>query len=179
MRFVIVHGNGGGSGSDHWYPAVAASLRAAGHEVLTPDMPDPVLARAAYWLPYLREEIGADEHTVLVGHSSGAVAAMRYAETTPIHASVLVGVCYTDLGMDDEKASGYYDAAWRWEQIRANQRWVSVFAAPDDPWIPIAEARHVADELGADYLELPGRGHFCEPSFPELAGWLLARTPPA
>lgn len=176
MRYVLIHGNGGSSGSDHWLPEVAASLRAAGHEALTPDMPDPELARASYWLPYLHDQLRADDNTVLVGHSSGAVASMRYAEQHRIAASVLVGVCHTDLGMEEEKASGYYDAPWEWDRIRANQDWVSVFAAPDDPWIPLAEARHVAGALRADYVEMPGRGHFCEPEFPELAHWLLART---
>ncbi len=179
MRFVLLHGNGGLTGSGHWHPAVAAALRSQGHEALTPDLPDPVLARARYWLPYLREELRVDAGTVLVGHSSGAVAAMRYAEQFPIRGSALVGACYTDLGMDDEKASGYYDAPWQWDSIRSNQRWVTVFASPDDPWIPLAEARHIADRLAGEYVEMPGRGHFADgpgSHFPELAHWLLAKA---
>lgn len=175
MRFVLLHGNGGATGSDHWFPEVASGLRAAGHHADCPDLPDPVLARAEFWLPFLRDVLRVDAETVLVGHSSGAVAAMRYAQDHPVRGSALVGACHTDLGMDDEKASGYYDEPWPWERISAAQRWISVFASPDDPYIPISEPRHIADRLEADYVELPGRGHFMSKDFPELTHWLLAK----
>ena len=44
---------------------------------------------ADIWLPDL-EELGADERTILIGHSSGAVAAMRYAESHRVLGSILV-----------------------------------------------------------------------------------------
>jgi predicted alpha/beta hydrolase family esterase len=75
----------------------------------TPDMPDPVEARSSIWLPYIQDVLNVDENTILVGHSSGAVAAMRYAETHKLGGSVLVGTYYTDLGYKDEKAAGYFD----------------------------------------------------------------------
>lgn len=44
-------------------------------------MPDPVRASEGAWLPFMREALGADAGAVVVGHSSGAAAAMRLAET--------------------------------------------------------------------------------------------------
>jgi uncharacterized protein len=136
--------------------------------VVNRTFPDNVKARAKYWLPYLTE-LGADERTIIVGHSSGAVAAMRYAETHQLLGSVLVGACYTDLGDATERVSGYYTAPWDWAAIKANQQWVLQYASPTDPYIPITEARHIAKHLGAKYFELPGRGHFQDKTFPELA----------
>ena len=34
-------------------------------------------ARASIWLPFMQNELKCDEETVIVGHSSGAEAAMR------------------------------------------------------------------------------------------------------
>lgn len=45
------------------------------------NMPDPVAAREGVWLPFMRRELGVGPDTVVVGHSSGAAAAMRLAET--------------------------------------------------------------------------------------------------
>ena len=45
-----------------------------------------------------------DANTVLVGHSSGAVAAMRLLEKTPLLGAVLVSACHTDLGDAGERA---------------------------------------------------------------------------
>ena len=41
---------------------------------------------------------------MLVGHSSGAVAAMRLLEKTPLLGAVLVSACHTDLGDAGERA---------------------------------------------------------------------------
>ncbi|MEN3337612.1 MAG: serine hydrolase [Acidobacteriota bacterium] len=80
MKVIIIHGNGGCTAGDFWYPRVERECAALGLAVINETFPDNVKARARVWLPYI-EELGADEDTILIGHSSGAVAAMRYAET--------------------------------------------------------------------------------------------------
>ena len=50
-------------------------------EIILPKMmPDPYVARCSIWLPFIQNELKADENTVIVGHSSGAIAAMRLLE---------------------------------------------------------------------------------------------------
>ena len=168
VRVILIHGNGGGTAGDIWFPWLERELSALGLVVINRTFPDNVKARARFWLPFL-EELGADEQTILIGHSSGAVAAMRYAETHRLAGSILVGVCHTDLGDADEAASGYYRDPWQWSRIREHQPWIAIFNSTDDPHIPIAEARFVAAQLKARYFEFTDRGHFvdsCE--FPEI-----------
>jgi predicted alpha/beta hydrolase family esterase len=43
-------------------------------------MPDPVLARKRYWWDFMKKDLGIDQNTVIIGHSSGAEAALRWAE---------------------------------------------------------------------------------------------------
>jgi predicted alpha/beta hydrolase family esterase len=166
-RAILIHGNGGGNAYDCWLPQVAHDLRELGLEVSNESFPDNVKARAKYWMPFLAS-IGTDKNTIIIGHSSGAVAAMRYAEYNKILGSVLVGACYTDLGEASERVSGYYDADWDWPAIKANQQWILQFASPDDPYIPITEARHIQKQLGTRYFELANRGHFQDNNFSEL-----------
>ena len=166
-RAILIHGNGGSNAYDCWLPQVARDLRELGLEVINESFPDAVKARAAYWLPFIAS-LGANEETILIGHSSGAVAAMRYAETHQILGSVLVAACHTDLGEASERVSGYYDAPWDWKSIRASQKWILQFASPDDPYIPISEARFIQKQLGAKYFELAKRGHFQDNDFSEL-----------
>ena len=159
-RVILLHGNGGGSGSDNWLPYIKRELEKLNIVCLTPDLPDPVLARAEYWLPFLKNNMKVDENTILVGHSSGAIAAMRFAEQNKILGCVLVGGYHTDLGMETEKKSGYFDKAWDWKAIKANEKWAVVFASIDDPWIPIEEARYIKNKLDAEYHEFTNQGHF-------------------
>ncbi|MDH4064191.1 MAG: alpha/beta hydrolase [Acidobacteriota bacterium] len=159
-KVILIHGNGC-TAADFWLPSVERALTALGLDVINCTFPDNIRARAHIWLPFI-EELGADEDTILIGHSSGAVAAMRYAETHRLLGSILVGVSYTDLGDSGEAAGGYYTAPWQWHHIRDNQRWMAIYNSTDDPHIPIAEPRFVAARLHCSYFEFTDRGHFAD-----------------
>ena len=172
MQVILIHGNGGCTAGDFWYPRVAEECAALGLTVVNQTFPDNVKARAEFWLPHL-EALGADEDTILIGHSSGAVAAMRYAETHRLLGSILVGVCYTDLGDSGEAASGYYRAPWAWERIRDHQEWIAIYHSVDDPHIPANEPRFVAARLECQYFEFQDRGHFLDAgALPEAVPYL-------
>ena len=174
-QVIFIHGNGGSTADDIWFPWLERELRALGLDVINRTLPDNVRARAAIWLPFL-DELGADKHTILIGHSSGAVAAMRYAETHRLWGSILVGVCHTDLGDPAEAASGYYSAPWQWDKIREHQQWIAIFQSTDDPLIPVAEARHVAAQLKCSYFEFNDRGHFIDQrEIPEALAFMKRR----
>ncbi len=176
MKAILIHGNGGCTAADIWLPWLERQLTALGLDVINHTFPDNVKARSSVWLPYL-ESLDADDETILVGHSSGAVAAMRYAETHQLLGSVLVSVCHTDLGDAFEAASGYYRTSWQWDRIRENQQWIAIFHSTDDPLIPVVEARHVASQLKCSYFELANRGHFDRSrEFPEALDYIKRMT---
>src|SRR5580700_7695695 len=92
-KVILIHGNGGGDAYSVWLQDVARQLNGLGIEVVNESFPDPIKARQSIWLPFI-ESLGTNDQTVLVGHSSGAVAAMRYAEHHTLLGSVLVSACY-------------------------------------------------------------------------------------
>jgi predicted alpha/beta hydrolase family esterase len=173
VKAIFIPGNGNSTTSDNWFPSVKLELETKGIEVIAASFPDPNLARESFWIPFLIDELKADKNTILIGHSSGAVAAMRLAENHKILASVLVGACYTDLGIKEEKLSGYYNRPWQWEKIKRNQQWTVLFASQDDPCIPINEPRYIHRQLNCEYHEYKNQGHFggdyFKPHFPELS----------
>ncbi len=177
---LIIHGNGGSTGNDQWIPWLASELEKRGFKVQHPTMPDNVETKASVWLPYIKNELRAGENTIIVGWSSGAVAAMRYAEEHKIKGSVLIGTNHTDLNNDLEKISGYYDKPWDWEAIKKNQAWIALFASVDDPCIPIEEARFIHEKLQPEYYEFTDRKHFGYPTpmpeFPEVLDVILAHS---
>jgi uncharacterized protein len=160
MKIIFIPGNGGGSPQDNWFPYLRKELEKLKVEVIASEFPDNVVARESSWIPFLKDNLRADEQSILVGHSSGAIAAMRLAETNKLLGSVLVGAYYTDLNLSTEKQSGYFDRPWKWEEIRDNQKWIIQFASENDPWIPIEEAHFVHKKLNTEYYELLEQGHF-------------------
>jgi predicted alpha/beta hydrolase family esterase len=176
-RIVYVHGNQATHWSFAWAPWLKQELEKEGYPTFFETMPDSVIARAEYWLPFLQDHVGVGENDVLVGWSSGAVATMRYAETHKIKGSVLIGAYHTDLGDELERQSGYFDTPWNWDAINANQEWIAQFASTNDPVIPIEESRFVHEKLGTEYHESSDKFHFGWPvpmeKFPELLEVLL------
>lgn len=172
IKIIFVPGNGGCSTQDNWFPGVKTELEKHDLEVIAATFPDPILAREQYWLPFLRAELKADKDTVLIGHSSGAIAAMRFAEKYELLGSVLVGAYHTHLNIETEKQSGYFDRPWDFDKVKANQKWISLFASSDDPWIPIEEPRYLHEQLDCEYHEYKNQGHFggdyYKSTFPEL-----------
>jgi predicted alpha/beta hydrolase family esterase len=113
----------------------------------------------------------ADENTVVVGHSTGALLVMKLLETHRIHGAILVAAAHTDLGDEGERASGYFDTQWDWEAMKPNATFIHQFHSADDHLIPVAEARFVAEQLKGGnhvYEELDGYSHFFGPFQPLL-----------
>jgi uncharacterized protein len=169
-KIIIIPGNGGAHiETDHWYAWLRDALREKGHEVIAEDMPDPVAAHATIWLPHIEQVFKADENTIIIGHSSGGVAALRYLESHKLLGAIIIGVNYTDLGDEGERESGYYHEPWQWDKIKNNAQWIVQFASVDDPYIPLDQPRFIHEKLDTEYYELDGRGHYMIEQNPQNA----------
>lgn len=171
IKAIFLPGNGGGSPKDNWFPYLKKELEQLNIQVIDPEFPDNIIAPESSWIPFLHS-LKPDSNTILIGHSSGAIAAMRYAEKHPLLGTALIGAYHTDLNIPSEIQSGYFNRPWNWEKIKNNLKWIVQFASQNDPWIPIAEARYVHQKLNTDYYESPDEGHFggdyYKPIFPDL-----------
>ncbi len=177
-RFIFIHGNGATTWENPWTLWLQKKLDARGYTTAFQTMPDPDLARAEYWLPYLQDTLQAGVNDVLIGWSSGAVAAMRYAESHKLLGSILISPSYTDLDDVNEKQSGYFDEPWNWKAIKSNQKKIALVFGDDDPYIPQSEFAYIAVHLGPDKLKLPGAKHFQErQDMPEVLRYIERAYP--
>ncbi|XP_008838450.1 putative hydrolase RBBP9 [Nannospalax galili] len=101
-------------------------------------------------------------------HSMHLEIDIRYAETHQVYAIVLVSAYTSDLGDDNERASGYFSRPWQWEKIKANCPHIVQFGSTDDPFLPWKEQQEVADRLEAKLYKFADRGHFQNTEFHEL-----------
>ncbi|ORY06970.1 alpha/beta-hydrolase [Basidiobolus meristosporus CBS 931.73] len=168
---ILLPGNGCENPQEAiWYSWVMEKLKkhVTGETILR-QFPDYELCKESIWLPFLKQEIGVDENFILIGHSTGAIAALRYAEKYKVKGIVLVSAYHTDLGDEWEAKSEYFSKEWHWDSIRNNSDWIIQFGSPDDSLVPIAEQRYVHEQVDSEYYELEERGHFVDDNdFPEL-----------
>jgi pimeloyl-ACP methyl ester carboxylesterase len=77
-----------------------------------------------------------------------------------------VAAAYTDLGLESERQSEYFNRPWDWEKMKNGARKIHCFHGVDDHLIPVQEARYIAEKMKNDnfqYTELSGVSHFFEP----------------
>lgn len=173
-RIIFIHGNQATNWAFSWSPWLKQELEKNGYQTFFETMPDSIIARAKYWIPFLKNFVKAGEEDVLVGWSSGAVAALRYAEENKIKGSVLVAPSYTDLGDESEKQSGYFDKPWDWEKIKNNQGKQVLVYSEDDPFIPKNEFEHIAENLKCEVVKFTDKKHFIEQDkFEEVKDYIL------
>ena len=177
MNIIFLHGNGGCTADMHWYTSAEQAFNQAGIETMRETLPDNLVAHEHIWIPHIHDIFQAREQSILIGHSSGAIAALRYAEQYRIYGSVIVSGYHTDLGDEIENKGGWFDRPWNWSNIRKNQNWIIQYASTDDPCIPIEEPRYVHKQVNSEYYEYQDRGHFTGHRescvFPELIDAVL------
>lgn len=169
---MIIPGNDHTLITNNWYQYVKKELINLGLEVIAENMPDPKLARKKIWLPFIKKKLEGDTQSILIGHSSGAVAILRFLEENKCKLAIIVGSYYTDLDDELEKKSNYFDDPWQWKKIKNNAEKIVIFSSIDDPYIPISEPRFIKEKTGAEYHEYVDEGHFGsdmnKKEFPEI-----------
>jgi len=182
-KVIIVPGNGCSSiKHSNWYGWLHNELSKINNiDSICENFPDPIHARRENWLPFINSfdngEKDSESNTILVGHSSGAQASLRYAETHNLRGVILVSATYSDLGDAHERASNYYPSEdglsnlYDFEAMRRNCKYWKQFHSDNDPFIPLREAEQIRDGLGlkeSEYCVLPRRSHFFDYPFPEV-----------
>lgn len=169
---ALVPGNGGCDvfSDDMWYNWVKNKLNAYDPKlnVRAENMPDPIVGRESLWIPFMREELKIGENSIIVGHSTGAVAAVRFCEQYKVRGIVIVGAYTTDCGIENERLSGYFDRPWEWDKVKTNTDWIVQFGSEDDEYLSWAEQVEVSVGLKSEFHQFKDRGHFISGVFPEM-----------
>lgn len=155
------------SPEEKWYPWFKDAVKKAGCEFETPVLPnaaDPVMNE---WLRELAE-CNPDKDTILVGHSRGGVAVMRYLEQMSdgdkVKAVVLVATnsgVLNDMAIPSESNYGFYtEEGYDFEKIKTHCDNFYVMHSTDDKWVPYTAGVQNAKGLDVELLSFANRGHF-------------------
>lgn len=182
-RVVVLHGARGGPDTN-WFPWLHGELEARGFEVIRPRLPTPEGQSLAAWLDAFDRAAGPlSPATALVGHSLGVAFALRLVERAggPVAGLLLAAGFVGALGLPDYDPinASFFATPFDWAGIRARQgRLCRCWAGDDDPYVPLARSRDVADRLGAELEVVRGGGHLNAETgftaFPQLRDTLLS-----
>lgn len=160
---LILHGTNGTSASN-WFPWLAQQLETKGYRVWVPDLPradKPSIKRYTEFLR-ARQDWQFDAESVLIGHSSGAVAVLgllqQLPELTCVSKALMVGAFKDDLGWNtlDE----LFDQPLDFPVIKPKASQFTFIHSDNDPYCPLTHAKYLSVMLGGELIVRPGEGHF-------------------
>ena len=148
-----------------WYPWLKSTLEARGYRVIAPEFPTPAGQSLESWRVVIKNFTPSfDAETVLIGHGTGAMFALRMIEESgaSIKGLMLVAPYAERIGHAgfDRVNETFLSGDFKWETIRERVSSIRVFAGSDDPFVPLAAMEHVAKNLGIEPEVITDGGHF-------------------
>lgn len=170
-KVYIVHG-WDGSPDEPLFLWLDKNLTDKGYEVKRLSMPDPKVPVVEKWIGKLKEEITPDENTILVGHSVGCQAVMRYLETQDENLRIagmllLAPWMHLDQTTIEEEGEEVIEIARPWmetpinfEKVKMISPKITAIFSDNDDFVPVSEEKFFADKLGAKTIMEHEKGHF-------------------
>ena len=148
---------------EKWYPDFFERAKEKGYEVLAHDLPHTDEPEIDEWLTELNHA-KPDEGTILVGHSRGCSAILRWLEQLPKGKKVAkVILVAPSLGDSKISAKGFYGKPYDYTKIRQHCGLFTIIHSKDDAVVPFTSGQKNANDLSAKFIALNGFGHFDGP----------------
>jgi predicted alpha/beta hydrolase family esterase len=165
MRVILMHGKGTDP-TKKWYPWFAKEVKDLGIDFLAPTLPNSDDPSIDEWVMEL-EKTKPDQDTILVGHSRGGVAILRWLEKLPINKKVRKVILIASNSGSSAKRNktennkGFYtEGGFNFEKIKSHCDNFVIFHSRDDEWVPFEAGEENARGLNAKFLRFDDRGHF-------------------
>jgi predicted alpha/beta hydrolase family esterase len=176
-RAFIIYGRGGYP-TEAWQPWLKRELSRRGYRVTLPTMPNADHPDMLEWLHLISKLVGEpDGETVLVGHSLGGQAVLRYLEIVgamgkAVGATVIIaGSLPPELSIAEarKKVKGdnvllpWFTLGVEAPKVKAAAGRCTVILSEDDPYIPVRQAvAAFRKQLNPTIVMKSGQGHFNE-----------------
>ncbi len=170
-KVFIIHGYGG-LPNGGWFPWLSRELakkEIATISLLMPDTHNPSLVQ---WMKKINEESKQfDADTILLGHSLGATATLRFLESIPsgtmIGGVVLVSGCISSLQKEKKesifrKVDAFVEPSINLEKIKKLNIPTIVIHGTDDSVVPFSHAEIISRGLGCTLVTVLGGNHFSQ-----------------
>lgn len=158
---LILHGTAGSS-QGNWFPWLKYELESRGYKVWVPDLPLADKPNLQRYKQYILEHWQFDKDSIIVGHSSGAVAALALLQYLPvglqIEKEVLVAPFKDNLGREDLR--GLFTRPLDFAKIKSHCKKFVIISSDNDPYVPLEHGRFLKDQLNGDLVILDGQKHF-------------------
>ncbi len=159
MKKVIIIHAWGSNPKEHWYQEEKKILENLGYKVFLPEMPGGDWPKKDEWLEIIKD-LKPDNETVLIGHSLGTPAILRYLEIADRPVDKFFSIAGFAQDLKIEQTKNFVSEPFAWDRIRRNTNHIYVINEINDPYVPLEIGREIAEKTGGEFIEVPGNIHF-------------------
>ena len=153
-RCINLHGFTG-TPEKNFFPWLKIELEAQGCDVVTPELPNTQQANVQEQVDFVIDNYTFDENTILLGHSLGAVVALKVVEQlkTPLKRLILAAGFAQPGFLDHERPfEKTFDWNFDFEKIRNNAGEVILLRAENDTAVPQERADYIQQKIGGKII---------------------------
>lgn len=159
---LLLHGTDASSASN-WFPWLRRELIEKGYDVWVPDLPHAEKPNIQRYNKFIfAHGFVFTSSSVLIGHSSGAVAILGLLEALPndiqVDTCILVGSFRNDLGWESLKE--LFIKPFDFKKIKSRARKFIFIHSDNDPYCPLEHAAYLSAQLHGTLLVKHGEAHF-------------------
>lgn len=155
---LILHGTGANPHAN-WFDWLKEKLELNGYKVWVPELPGADHPDMQTYRKFIFEsDFDFNDETLIVGHSSGAVATLSILEAMSEEVQIDTAVC---VGVYRPENHGYSSKEpIDVEKVKKKAKRMVFIHSNDDPFCPLSDAEYFAEALDAELIVLAGNDHF-------------------
>ena len=182
LNIILIHGKDTNP-SQKWYPWLKEVVEKEGISFAAPTLPkpeDPVLSE---WLDEINK-LEPNENSILIGHSRGGVAILRWLERQPEGKKIkkVILVAANNPGVENKQnknTHGFYEEGpYKYDMIKKHCDKFIVLHSTDDEWVPFTSGEENVRGLSAKFYKFDDKGHFAnklpKKEIPEVLNEIIA-----
>lgn len=159
---LILHGTANNF-QGNWFPWLKKELEKRDWQVWVPDLPqadNPSIKRYNQYI--FSKDWQFNKNSVIIGHSSGAVAILGLLQHLPenikVNTCILVGSFKNNL--EWEALDGLFEEPFDFKNIKKRAKKFVFIHSDNDPYCPLEHARYLSKQLDGKLIIKKNQGHF-------------------
>lgn len=157
---LILHGTGA-TPKSNWFAWLKDQLEKQDYRVWLPQLPNSDRPNMETYLNFLlKDKTQFGNETIIIGHSSGAVAATGLLSKleTPIKTAYLVSAFKDSLGWS--ALEGLFTEVIDYRKAGKNAEKIVFIHSDNDPYCPLEHAEYLSRQVGGKLVVIASQGHF-------------------
>lgn len=158
---LILHGTDGNS-QENWFPWLKRELERESYRVWIPDLPGADKPNIVRYNDFIFPKWKFDGDSIIIGHSSGAVAALGLLQELP--ENIVISKAFLVAGfignLDWDALNDLARFKLQWQKIKTKAKNFVLIHSDDDPYVPLEHGRKFKKFLNGELMIFSGQKHF-------------------